>query len=124
LKGVKVRLCDWLYRAILRDRRVLEYSPSYFQLGPVERRLYEVALSTCKGGAVQVGLDDLRLQLGYQNSLKHFRHVMKGITDANAIPDFHIIMGDTASSATVAGKGRNTTATTVTITPKPALMSA
>ncbi|MGC7532168.1 replication initiator protein A, partial [Pandoraea pneumonica] len=39
LKGVKVRLCDWLYRAILRDRRVLEYSPSYFQLGPVERRL-------------------------------------------------------------------------------------
>src|SRR3546814_3621833 len=59
LKGVKVRLCDWLYRAILRDRRVLEYSPSYFQLGPVERRLYEVARSTCTTGAVQVGLDEI-----------------------------------------------------------------
>src|SRR3546814_8090191 len=36
LKAVKVRLCDWLYRAILRDRRVLDYAPSYFQLGPIE----------------------------------------------------------------------------------------
>uniref|UniRef100_UPI00313AF5D7 replication initiator protein A n=1 Tax=Sphingomonas sp. CFBP 13733 TaxID=2775291 RepID=UPI00313AF5D7 len=67
LTGVKVRLCDWLYRAILRDRRVLAYAPSYFRLGPVERRLYEVARSTCMDGPVQVGLDDLRLQLGYQN---------------------------------------------------------
>ena len=70
LKGVKVRLSDWLYRAILRGRRVLDYSPTYFKLGPVERRLHEVARSTCQAGPVRVGLDDLRLQLGYQNSFK------------------------------------------------------
>jgi len=124
LKGVKVRLCDWLYRAILRDRRVLDYSPLYFQLGPVERRLYEVARSTCKDGSVQVGLDDLRLQLGYQNSLKHFRHVMKGISDADAVPDYHIVMDDGASVETAAGKRRTTASTTVTITPKASLLSA
>lgn len=123
LKGVKVRLCDWLYRAILRDRRVLEYSPTYFQLGPVERRLYEVARSTCQGGAVQVELDDLRLQLGYQNSLKHFRHVMKGIVEENCIPDHHITLGDSSSADAPAAKRRTTAATTVTITPK-ALLSA
>lgn len=124
LKGVKVRLCDWLYRAILRDRRVLEYSPSYFQLGPVERRLYEVARSTCTTGAVQVGLDELRLQLGYQNSLKHFRHVMKGISEENAIPDYHIVMGDGPSAEMSTTRRRTTAATTVTITPKPSLSAA
>jgi plasmid replication initiation protein len=124
LKGVKVRLCDWLYRAILRDRRVLEYSPSYFQLGPVERRLYEVARSTCTTGAVQVGLDDLRLQLGYQNSLKHFRHVMKGISEENAIPDYHIVMGDGPAAEMPTTKRRTTAATTVTITPKASLSAA
>ncbi|HEX8420779.1 MAG TPA: replication initiator protein A [Sphingomonas sp.] len=124
LKGVKVRLCDWLYRAILRDRRVLEYSPTYFQLGPVERRLYEVARSTCQSGAVEVALDDLRLQLGYQNSLKHFRHVMKGISEANTIPDYHIAMGDGPVIDTVRGKRRTTASATVRITPKASLMSA
>lgn len=29
LKAVKVRLCDWLYRAILRDRQVLDYAAAY-----------------------------------------------------------------------------------------------
>src|SRR3546814_3672580 len=77
--AVKVRLCDWLYRAILRDRRVLDYAPSYFQLGPIERRLYEVARSACVHGAVDVDLDELRLQLGYQSSLKHFRYELKRI---------------------------------------------
>jgi len=118
LKGVKVRLCDWLYRAILRDRRVLAYAPSYFQLGPVERRLYEVARSTCIDGSVKVGLDDLRLQLGYQNSLKHFRHVMKGIVETNTIPDYQIVMGDAPSDPLERGKRRNTGASTVTIIPK------
>jgi hypothetical protein len=124
LKGVKVRLCDWLYRAILRDRRVLEYSPTYFQLGPVERRLYEVARSTCESSAVEVGLDDLRLQLGYQNSLKHFRHVMKGISEANIIPDYHIAMGEGPVVDTARGKRRTTASATVTITPKALLTSA
>lgn len=117
LKAVRVRLCDWLYRAILRDRRVLDYSPFYFQLGPVERRLYEVARSTCKDEPAQIGLDDLRLQLGYQNSLKHFRHAMRGIADQNAIPDYHITMSDPATS----GGRVSIAAIVVTIAPKPML---
>jgi plasmid replication initiation protein len=50
LKAVKVRLCDWLYRAILRDRQVLDYAAAYFQLGPIERRIYEVARANAPGG--------------------------------------------------------------------------
>ena len=71
-----------------------------------------------------MGLEELRLQLGYQNSLKHFRHVMKGISEENAIPDYHIVMGDAPSAGTSTTKRRTTAATTVTITPKPSLSAA
>ncbi len=123
LKAVKVRLCDWLYRAIQRDRKVLDYAPTYFQLGPVERRLYEVARSACLSGAVEVELEDLRLQVGYQSSLKQFRHTLKGIADANAIPGFTFDLSDTPPAA---GKkqSRRTIATSVRITPRPLLASA
>jgi hypothetical protein len=36
----------------------------YYMLGPVERRLYEVARSTSIDGAVAADIDELRLQLG------------------------------------------------------------
>lgn len=124
LKAVKVRLCDWLYRAILRDRRVLDYAPSYFQLGPIERRLYEVARSACVHGAVDVDLDELRLQLGYQSSLKHFRYELKRIADENSIPGFtfdlleHVATSEKGRSRRNAGAGR------VKITPRPLLAGA
>jgi hypothetical protein len=47
LKLAEVRLGDWLYRSILRDRQVLDYATTYFQLKPIKRRIYEVARSTC-----------------------------------------------------------------------------
>ncbi|WP_343764059.1 replication initiator protein A, partial [Sphingomonas molluscorum] len=120
LKAVKVRLCDWLYRAIQRDRRVLAYAPSYFQLGPIERRLYEIARSTCVDGAVEVEIEELRLQLGYQSPLKSFRFEMKRIADENTIPDFMFELLD--SSPVLKGR-RKISATRVRITPMPMLTS-
>ncbi|WP_333574287.1 replication initiator protein A [Sphingomonas sp.] len=124
LKAVKVRLCDWLYRAILRDRRVLDYAPSYFQLGPIERRLYEVARSACVHGAVDVDLDDLRLQLGYQSSLKHFRYELKRIADENSIPGFTFDLLEHAATSEKGRSRRNAGAGRVKITPRPLLASA
>lgn len=34
-----MRLCDWLFSAILLDRHVLDYAAAYFHLGPIERRI-------------------------------------------------------------------------------------
>lgn len=121
LKAVKVRLCDWLYRAILRDRRVLAYAPSYFTLGPVERRLYEVARSSCVAEAIEVDIEELRLQLGYQSSLKHFRFELKRIADENAIPDFTFQLVETPTTPTKGRARRNAAATRVKITPSPLL---
>ena len=121
LKAVKVRLCDWLYRAILRDRRVLDYAPTYFQLGPIERRLYEVARSACVHGAVDVDLDELRLQLGYQSSLKHFRYELKRIADEDGIPGFAFGLIEGAPTSDKGRSRRNAGADRVKITPRPLL---
>lgn len=118
LKAVRVRLCDWLYRAILRDREVLGYSPTYFQIGPVERRLYEVARASCAPGPVEMDIEELRLQLGYQNSLKHFRHALKKIADEDTIPDYRITMSESAVNTEAKRPGRHAGLTKVTILPK------
>lgn len=125
LKAVRVRLCDWLFRAILRDRQVLDYAAGYFQLGPVERRLYEIARSGCVDGAYELSLDDLRLQLGYQNTLAHFRHILKAIVEADVIPDYHFLFVDVPPADGVAPrKGRRAGYGRVRIEPKAPLLGS
>ncbi len=119
LKAVRVRLCDWLFRAILRDREVLDYAPLYFQIGPVERRLYEVARATCDLEAIDIDIEDLRLQLGYQNSLKHFRHALKSIADSDSIPDYRFKLADNIETPERKRPGRRAGSARVTIIPIP-----
>jgi plasmid replication initiation protein len=118
LKAVKVRLCDWLFRAILRDRQVLNYAHAYFQLGPIERRIYEVARSTCDGERMEVDLATFRLQIGYQNPLANFRNALKQIAGTNAIPDYQLELVETVGSAEPARRGRKSNPVRVVITPR------
>jgi plasmid replication initiation protein len=91
LKAVRVRLCDWLFRAILRDGQVLDYAHTYFQLGPIERRIYEVARSSCvEGEPLDIDLDILRHQIGFQNPLSNFRIAIRQIAGTDVIPDYDI----------------------------------
>ncbi len=107
LKAVKVRLCDWLHRAILRDRQVLAYAAAYFQLGPVERRIYEVARATAEEGRLEIDLAAFRLQIGYQNPLANFRAAMKAIAQADAIPDYQVeVIEDAEPEEPTEGRGR------------------
>lgn len=126
LKAVKVRLCDWLHRAILRDRQVLDYAAAYFQLGPIERRIYEVARATADGeGRVEADLATFRLQVGYQNPLANFRTAMKAIAGADGIPDYQVelveeaVDADTAAGGAGGGRGRRAAPVRVVITPRP-----
>ena len=136
LKAVKVRLCDWLFRAILRDRQVLNYAATYFQLGPIERRIYEVARSTCEDGRMEIDLATFRLQIGYQNPLSNFRAAMRGVAGTDAIPDYSIELiedeaplpsaapatstASASSEAEPARRGRRAAPARVIITHRPA----
>jgi len=117
LKAVKVRLCDWLFRAILRDRQVLDYATTYFQLGPIERRIYEVARSTCvEGETLEIDLPTFRLQIGFQNQLSNFRAAMREIVAQNTIPDYDLRLVEEAEDPDNSGKrGRKTTRVKVVI---------
>jgi plasmid replication initiation protein len=127
LKAVKVRLCDWLYRAIMRDRQVLDYAAAYFQLGPIERRIYEVARATAEDGRLEVDLATFRLQVGYQNPIANFRNALKGIASADTIPDYQVELVEDAEAAPEpeeVRRGRRAAPVRVVITaraPSPAL---
>jgi plasmid replication initiation protein len=123
LKAIRVRLCDWLYRAILRDRQVLDYATTYFQLGPIERRIYEVARASAEEGAFETDLATFRLQIGYQNPLSNFRVSLKEIAAENAIPDYDLtLIEEVPPSPTPAspprGRGRPANPVRVVITPR------
>lgn len=128
LKAVKVRLCDWLHRAILRDRQVLDYAAAYFQLGPIERRIYEVARAGAgdpgaadEDAGLEVDLAAFRLQIGYQNPLANFRNAMKGIAGSDAIPDYHVELVEGEEETPAPGevrRGRRATPVRVVITPR------
>jgi len=118
LKAVKVRLCDWLYRSILRDRQVLEYASTYFQLGPIERRLYEVARSLCSDGSTTISLGDLRLQMGYQATSRHLKFALSKIVEEDVIPGFRFEIGEDEEQATITDKGRRVREYLVKIIPQ------
>src|SRR3546814_6483555 len=62
---------------------------------------------------------DLRLQLGYQSSLKHFRYELKRIADENSIPGFTFDLLEHAATSEKGRSRRNAGAGRAKITPRP-----
>lgn len=119
LKAVKVRLCDWLFRAILLDRHVLDYAAAYFQLGPIERRIYEVARSSGEE-RLETDLATFRLQIGYQNPLANFRNALKQIASADSIPDYRLeLIEQEAPEGEAPRRGRRANPVQVVLTRRP-----
>jgi hypothetical protein len=124
LRAVKARLCDWLFS----DRQGLDYASTYFQLGPIELRIFEVAhSSSADGEPLDIDLSLLKLQNGFQNPLSNFRIAMRQIAAANAIPDYDIQTIDDSSATSLSKTedaprkaGRRPTPARVTITRRAA----
>lgn len=74
MKSMTVQLCDWLYRAVVKDRQILTYHPDYFKLSPTEKRLYEIARACCgQHSAIRINIEKLRLRVGAESDLKVFK---------------------------------------------------
>lgn len=122
LKAVKVRLCDWLFRAIMKDRQILTYHHDYFQLGPIERRIYELARSHCSGDQpYEVDIEILRHQVGSQDTAPRFKHAVKNIAEAANLPEYLVELREVVQPAPAGQprKGRKLVKTIVVITPQP-----
>jgi plasmid replication initiation protein len=95
-RAFRVRITDWLVRAIVTDGSILSYDPSYFSLTAIERRLYEIARAGCgRGEQVVMGLGALRDRVGMASPLKKFRQMLAQIAEKDDLPGFRVVLLDT-----------------------------
>ena len=94
-RAFRVRVTDWLVRAVVADGSMLSYDPSYFSLTAIERRLYEIARAGCQQGEPMVmGLNALRDRIGITSPLKKFRQMLTQIADKDDLPGYRVVMLD------------------------------
>ena len=99
LKAVRVRLCDWLHRAILKDLRILTYDHRYFTLSPIERRLYEIARTHCgRQEKFVIGIDKLRRRVGCEDTLAKFKHTLKRVASMDPLPEYSLSLANDPTS--------------------------
>lgn len=90
-RAFRVRVTDWLVRAIVKDGSVLTYDPGYFHLTAIERRLYEIARASCARSAeVVMDLKTLKERVGVTSPLKKFRQLLSQIAERDEIPGYHV----------------------------------
>ncbi|MBY0250770.1 MAG: replication initiator protein A [Methylobacterium organophilum] len=105
MKAVTLEVCDWFYRAVMKDQRLLTYNPDYFGLAPLERRLYEVARAHCGDQAgFRINIAKLQKRVGSDTELKKFKlFLMKLQAKRNALPDYYIALGHKAGMFRIDG---------------------
>ena len=96
LKAVKVDLCNWLFRAIVKDRRMLTYDPRYFKLSPLEKRLYEIARAHCGNqNGFKINLLKLHRRIGTTMEPRYFKaELVKMAKRKNPLPEYGFMLVD------------------------------
>lgn len=94
MAACEITLNDWMFRAIVKDRRVLTINPSYFELSMgLERRLYELARKHC--GYQQrwvISLPRLIEKCGSVLEPRFFKPQLRRVVEQDGLPDYHIAM--------------------------------
>lgn len=91
-RAFRVRITDWLVRAIVADGSVLSYDRSYFALSAIERRVYEIARAGCpRGEPMVIGLNTLRQRVGVTSPLKKFRQLLTQIAEKDDLPAYRVV---------------------------------
>ena len=92
MAAIEITLNDWMYRALVQERRVLTINPAYFDLeGGLERRLYELARKHLGGQTTwKIGLEKLARKIGTTRDLRRFKHDLLKIISSDRIPDYQL----------------------------------
>lgn len=123
LVSVSVTLCAWLYRGILNDTRLLTFSDAYFDLAPLERRLYEIAKAMdVDAEGWSIGIEDLRARVGARGLLRHFGQFLTELEHSQRLIEFDIGLHRPATEAQRRGRpGYDGVVVTFTARPKTTL---
>lgn len=122
LDHVKVRLCEWLFRAIERDQRIYSYHHDYFKLGTVERRIYEIAHCHCEADEYSVPLERFAMQIGTSSPARSLKTTLKKIQAENRLPEYEIELSEVIPAEPqldTRGRRIGKPETIVTLRPRP-----
>ncbi len=121
VKYIDVTVCDWFYRAVLRDRRLAAYDLDYFTLTPIQRRLYELAMFHCQPGQpFTLGLEVVSQRMGCGAArLRNARAEITKVAEQDSLPGYSLSL----HSEKVPTAGRPRLQTFVTFTAHPAQRS-
>lgn len=110
VKRIEVMVCDWLYRAILVDRRIAAYHHDFFKLGPIERRLYELAKFNCAdGGGFEIDMEALAIRVGCatdKRGLEYFKKQLREVAETQSLPEYEVRLFETPLPSPKGGRPR------------------
>jgi plasmid replication initiation protein len=94
MAACEITLNDWMFRAIVQDRRVLTIHKGYFELSMgLKRRLYELARKHC--GYQEhwvITLPRLIDKCGSVLEPRFFKPQLRKVVEDDDLPDYHIAM--------------------------------
>jgi len=101
MAAIEITLNDWMFRALVKERRVLTINPAYFDLeGGLERRVYELARKHLGGQTVwKIGLEKLSRKIGTTRDLRRFKHDLLKVIARDRIPDYRLSIEALADGA-------------------------
>lgn len=110
VKRIEVMVCDWLYRAILVDRRIAAYHHDFFTLGPIERRLYELAKFNCvDDSGFEIDMEALATRVGCatdKRGLEYFKKQLREVAEDQPLPEYEIRLSEEKMTSPRGGRPR------------------
>jgi plasmid replication initiation protein len=95
LDWIEVTLCEWLWQAVKLDNNRFIYDPRYFDLPPLEKRLYEIARAHCGKTGFRMWLDHLQKRVGSEDLPRRFKAKLKQIASRkNPLPGYAFFIKD------------------------------
>jgi plasmid replication initiation protein len=94
MSACEITLNEWMFRAIVKDRRVLTINPAYFNLTMgLERRLYELARKHCGyQERWMIALPRLIEKCGSVLEPRFFKPQLRRVVEQDALPDYHVAL--------------------------------
>ena len=92
MAGIEIWLNEWMFRAIIKERRILTIDRAYFKLTMgLERRLYELARKHCGYQPKwDVGMARLHEKCGVEGVLRNFKADLKKIIARDSLPGYRM----------------------------------
>ncbi|WP_162136981.1 replication initiator protein A [Magnetospirillum molischianum] len=105
MAGVEIWLNEWMFRAVVKERRVLSIDRAYFKLTMgLERRLYELARKHCGyQPRWDIGMARLREKCGAEGPLRNFKVDLKTIIERDSLPGYRMHLMFDATSDMIKG---------------------